>query len=202
MEKIKILGISGSLRQGSFNTSALRAIAGFVTASGKAAETAGAAGVEAEMEIYVPSDIPPFNGDFEQDMPAPIRDFKAKIRAADALIFSSPEYNYSISGVMKNALDCASRPYGDNPFAAKPGAILGVSNGRFGTARAYYDLYKVVSGLNIFAMNYPQILITNGGEKFDASGNLVDQETAEKLKAFTLALIEWTKKLKVAGLAK
>lgn len=178
------------MRKGSFNTAALRAISDFLPAD------------QAELEIFVPQDIPPFNGDFEKDMPAPIVDFKAKIRAADALIFSSPEYNYSISGVIKNAIDCASRPYGDNSFGTKPGAILGVSNGRFGTARAYYELHKVLSGLNVFVMNYPQILITNGPEKFDASGKLIDQETSEKLKTFAASLVDWTLKLKQAGLAK
>ena len=189
MDKMRILGISGSLRKGSFNTAALRAAVALLPEN-------------VEMEVITLGDLPLFNQDLELDLPVNVRDFKVKIKAADALLISSPEYNYSISGVLKNAIDWGSRPRGNNSFDAKPGAILGASSGRFGTARAYYDLHKICSGLNILLMNYPQILISDGKKKFDESGKLIDQETSDKLKIFVDALVEWTGKLKAAGLAK
>jgi chromate reductase len=189
MDKIKILAVSGSLRKNSFNTSALRA-----------AKTMLAEDVE--MEIFDISSIPLFNADFENAPPESIVKFKAAIRAADAILVSSPEYNYSVSGVLKNAIDAATRPHGDNPFSSKPGAIMGVSSGRFGTARGFYDLAKIMRGVNVFLMNYPEILITEGAKKFDENGNLVDEETAKKMHTFVSALADWTRKLKAAGIAK
>src|SRR5215213_2759259 len=120
-EKLKILGIAGSLRKGSFNQSALRAAAELVPDG-------------AEIEIYDIDGFPGFNQDQEQDPPAKVKEFKQKIHDADAILFCSPEYNYSIPGVLKNAIDWASRPYGDSAWNDKPVAIMGASVGALGTA--------------------------------------------------------------------
>ena len=118
-----ILGIAGSLRSGSINRAALRA-----------AQKMAPEGVR--LEIFELDGIPPFNQDEESRPPAKVVEFKARIRAADAILFVTPEYNYSIPGVLKNAIDWASRPYGDNAWDGKPAAIMGASGGANGTARA------------------------------------------------------------------
>lgn len=186
---MKIIGISGSLRAGSLNTALLRAAAEMLPAG-------------AELEVFVPAGLPLYSGDLEANLPQSVAAFKQKIKDADAVLFASPEYNYSVSGVLKNAIDWASRPKGTNSFDGKPGAIMGVSNGRFGTARAYYDLYKISGGLNLLLMNYPQMLVATGTEKFDQNGKLTDAETREKLQAFVNAFVDWTNKLKQGGIAK
>lgn len=186
---MRILGISGSLRTGSFNTAALHAI-GKLLPEG------------AELEVADLAGLPLYSQDLEANLPAAVVKFKESIKSADAVLIASPEYNYSISGVLKNAIDWASRPKGTNSFDGKPGAILGVSNGRFGTARAYYDAYKILSGLNVHLLNYPQMLVSEGGKKFNEQGQLADPEAVEKFKTFAAGLVDWTQKLKAGGIAK
>lgn len=180
---MKILGISGSLRKGSFNTGALKAAVELCPEG-------------AEIEIFDISTIPPFNQDQEADAPAVVVEFKEKIKAADAIIFSTPEYNYSIPGVLKNAIDWASRPYGKSAWDGKPAAIMGASGGGIATARAQYDLRKMMVFLNMFPINRPEVMIGNAGEKFDGEGNLTDEATRKFIADMLEALIAWTKKLK------
>src|SRR4030065_1261567 len=123
MKTISILGFAGSLRKDSYNKSILRAAIEFLPK-------------DTELEIFNLEGIPPFNQDIENQPPEKVREFKTKIRAADAILIATPEYNYSIPGVLKNAIDWASRPYGDNAFDGKPTAILGASIGMTGTGRA------------------------------------------------------------------
>ena len=104
--KLKVLGFAGSLRTGSYNKALLRAAENLLPEN-------------LILEIYDIDGIPPFNQDNEQNMPVKVKEFKSKIRGADALLIATPEYNYSVPGVLKNAIDCASRPYGDNPFALR-----------------------------------------------------------------------------------
>lgn len=182
-DKIRILGISGSLRKGSFNTSALRAAAELCPD-------------EAEIEICEIGNLPLFDQDFEQEPPAAVKEFKEKVAAADAILFSTPEYNYSISGVLKNAIDCGSRPYGHSAWDGKPAAIMGASGGAIGTARAQYDLRKMMVFLNMFPINKPEVMIGNAGSKFDAEGNLTDESTEQFIRQMLENLIAWTKKLK------
>ena len=125
--KLKILGFAGSLRAGSYNRALLRAATELLPD-------------DATLEIFDINGIPPFNQDLEMDMPAKVKEFKSKIRGADAILIATPEYNYSIPGVLKNAIDFASRPYGDNPFNDKPVAIMSASIGMLGGARAQYHL--------------------------------------------------------------
>ena len=181
-QTIKILGIAGSLRKGSYNQAALGAAASLVPAS-------------AEIEIYDIDGFSGFNQDLDQDPPGKVIEFKQKIREADAILFSSPEYNYSIPGVLKNAIDWASRPYGDSAWDGKPAAIMGVSPGNIGTARMQYHLRQVMVFLNMFPLNRPEIMIGNAAEKFDENGILTDEKTKEFIRKMLVSLVEWAHQL-------
>ncbi len=176
---IKILGIAGSLRRGSYNRAALR------TAQKLVADNT-------VLEIFELDKIPPFSEDLEKQMPQSVLNLKEKIRSADAVLFVTPEYNYSIPGVLKNAIDWASRPYGDNSWDSKPVAIMGASVGMLGTARAQYHLRQVFVFLNVYPLNRPEVMIANAADKFDKDGNLTDQKTREKIKELLDALVVWT----------
>ncbi len=121
--------------------------------------------------------------------------FKAAIRAADALLVATPEYNYSIPGVLKNAIDWATRPYGDNPFTGKPGAIFGASIGRMGTSRAQYHLRQVLTAVNVHTLNQPEVMIAEAAARFDADGRLIDDELRARLEKLLGALVRWTRRL-------
>lgn len=180
---IKILGISGSLRKDSYNTAALRAAAKLVP------EDVG-------IEVYDISGFPEFVQDQEKDPPAKVVEFKSKIRSADAILFSSPEYNYSVPGVLKNAIDWASRPYGDSAWDGKPAAIMGASPGAVGTARMQYHLRQIMVFLNMFPLNRPEVMINNCTTKFDENGELTDETTKKFIGDMLAALVDWTNKLK------
>ena len=167
MANTKILGIAGSLRKASFNRAALRAAQGLVPAG-------------ATLEILDLPDLPGFSQDSEKSPPPAVTDMKAKIRAADAILLVTPEYNYSIPGVLKNAIDWASRPYGDSAWKGKAVAIMGASVGALGTARAQYHLRQCFVFLDMACVNQPEVMISNAASKFDDKGNLTD-ETSKKL---------------------
>jgi chromate reductase len=185
--KLHIVGIAGSLRRGSYNRAALRA----------AAELAPA---NTEIETVSLQDIPSYNEDREKSPPESVADLKASIRTADAILFATPEYNYSIPGILKNAIDWASRPYGDSAWDDKPAAIMGASISPIGTARAQYHLRQILSYLNMYAINKPEVLITVAPEKCNSSGDFVDLETREHIKELIEALVSWTTRLKKAQL--
>jgi len=178
-KQIKILGIAGSLRRESYNKSALRAATQLVPEG-------------ASIEIFDIAGIPAFNQDDEQDPPAEIVEFKKKIREADAILFVTPEYNYSVPGVLKNAIDWASRPYGDSAWSGKPAAIMGASVGSIATARAQYHLRQMFVFLNIFAVNQPEVMIGAAHEKFDSEGNLTDEATKGLIRALLQNLVAET----------
>lgn len=175
-EHINILGIAGSLRRESYNKSALRAATQLVPEG-------------ASIEIFDIAGIPEFNQDNEQDPPAKIVEFKKKIREADAILFVTPEYNYSVPGVLKNAIDWASRPYGDSAWSGKPAAIMGASVGAIATARAQYHLRQMFVFLNIFAVNQPEVMIGAAHEKFDSEGNLTDETTKGLIRSLLQNLV-------------
>jgi chromate reductase, NAD(P)H dehydrogenase (quinone) len=180
---INILGICGSLRRESYNRAALRA-----------ATLLAPAGVT--IDTFDLHDIPGFNQDNEQNPPAKVVDLKRKIRAADALLFVTPEYNYSIPGVLKNAIDWASRPYGDSAWSGKPAAIMGASIGGIGTARAQYHLRQMFVFLNVLAINQPEVMIGNAADRFDTRGNLTDDKTKELIRQLLQGLVTWTERLR------
>ena len=185
-EKIKVLGIAGSLRKDSYNRALLRAAVGLVPP-------------EAEIEIFDIAPFPPYNQDLDTALPPVVVGFKQKVKAADAILFVTPEYNYSISGVLKNAIDWASRPYGDNSWDGKPAAVMGASLGMLGTARAQYHLRQTFVFLDMHAVNRPEVMVPFAKDKFDASGNLTDEQTKVKVKELLAALVLWTKRLKNAS---
>ncbi len=184
MEKtIRILGFAGSLRKDSFNKSLLRAAIEVVPS-------------DAKLETFDLEGIPPFNQDLETQPPEKVKEFKAKIRGADAILIATPEYNYSIPGVLKNAIDWASRPYGDNALEGKPVALMGASIGMLGTARAQYHLRQAFVWLNMYPLNQPEVMVPFANEKIDNDGNVTDPKTKEKIKELLESLVIWTRTLK------
>jgi chromate reductase, NAD(P)H dehydrogenase (quinone) len=128
------------------------------------------------------------------DMPAKVKEFKSKIRGADAILIATPEYNRSVPGVLKNAIDFASRPLGDNPFNDKPIAIMSASIGMLGGVNAQYDLRKITRYLNVHPVNIPEVIVTQN--KFDSNGRLTDENTGRLLKQLLENLVIWTKKMR------
>src|SRR6185503_5099998 len=179
---IRILGIAGSLRRQSYNRGALRA----------ATELAPEG---ATVEVFELDGLPAFNQDEDQNPPAKVVELKKRIREADAILFVTPEYNYSIPGVLKNAIDWASRPYGDSAWDGKPAAIMGASVGGIGTARAQYHLRQMMVFLNMFPVNQPEVMIGNASERFDASGNLTDDATKDFIRQLLRSLTDWTRRI-------
>ncbi len=184
-KKIRILGFAGSLRKQSFNRALLSAAYEIVPDN-------------ATLETFDLEGIPPFNQDLENDPPEKVKDFKAEIRAADAILIVTPEYNYSIPGVLKNAIDWASRPYGDNAFEGKPVAVMGASMGMLGTARAQYDLRRSFVFLNMHPMNQPEVMVPFAQDKVDDNGRVKDEKTRQKIRELLEGLVIWTRRTKLA----
>src|SRR5215216_3444472 len=170
---VRILGIAGSLRRQSYNRAALRTATRLAT-----------------IDIFEIDGIPLYSEDDEQDPPTKVTELKRRIRESDAVLFVTPEYNYSIPGVLKNAIDWASRPYGDSAWWGKPAAIMGASVGAFGTARAQYHLRQVMVFLNMFPINQPEVMIGNASERFDAEGNLTHNATREFIRQLLQNLVD------------
>src|SRR5688572_29819694 len=179
---IKILGIAGSLRKRSYNRAALRA-AVQLAPEGAAVDT------------FELDGIPGFNQDEEMNPPPQVVQLKRRVREADAILFVTPEYNYSVPGVLKNAIDWASRPFGDSAWAGKPAAIMGASVGAIGTARAQYHLRQLMVFLNMFPVNQPEVMIGNASQRFDSEGNLTDEQTKEFIRQLLQNLVEWERRI-------
>lgn len=179
---LRLLGIAGSLRRGSYNRAALR-VATTLVPEGATLETFDLAG------------IPGFNEDDERTPPATVVELKRRIRAADAVLIVTAEYNYSVPGVLKNAIDWASRPYGDSAWSGKPAAIMGASVGNTGTARAQYHLRQIFVFLNMFPINQPELMIGNAATRFDGDGNLTDETTRQRIGELLRRLVDWTRRL-------
>lgn len=172
-----ILGIAGSLRQGSLNTAALRSCAALLP-DGVTFSLADLSGV------------PLYNEDLRvQDLPPSVQQLREQIKAADAIVIATPEYNYSFPGVLKNAIDWASRPP-EQPFDGKPIALIGATPGGLGTSRAQYQLRQVFIYLNGHVLNRPEVMISAAPSKFDADGKLVDETTTENLRKLLTALCD------------
>lgn len=140
--------------------------------------------------------IPPFNQDLEKNPHEKVKALKEKIQAADGLLIVTPEYNYSIPGVLKNAIDAASRPYGTSPFGGKPVAIMSASVGMLGGARAQYHLRQALVFLDAYPINHPEIMVAFAEQKFDQTGRLTDEATRAKVKELLAALVGWVNKLR------
>jgi chromate reductase len=181
MSRTRIFGFAGSLRKDSYNKGILRATADLLPN-------------ETELEIFDLEGIPLFSQELELNPPAKVREFKEKIEAADALLIVTPEYNYSMPGVLKNAIDWGSRPYGDNSFDEKPVAIMGASIGSLGSVRAQHHLRQSCVFLNMHLLNKPEVMVGNVNEKFDANGKLTDEKTKEIIRSLIVNLVAWRKK--------
>ena len=181
---ITILGIAGSLRRQSYNRGALRAATKLLPEG-------------ATLDVFELDGIPGFNQDQEQNPPAKVVELKKRVRGADAILFVTPEYNYSIPGVLKNAIDWASRPYGDSAWNGKPAAIMGASIGGIATARAQYHLRQIMVFLNMFPINQPEVMIGNAADRFDAEGNLTDETTKDYIRRLLQNLVEWTMRIQM-----
>jgi chromate reductase len=183
MTPVRVLGISGSLRKGSYNSALLRT----------AIELAPA---DVTIERADLSEVPLYNGDVEaQGFPAPVQRLRDQVSAADALLIATPEYNYSIPGVLKNAIDWVSRPVkGKQPFDGKPVALMG-TGGRFGSARSQYHLRQVFVFLNLLPINKPEVQIANAWEAFDAEGRLKDEKARKLVTELVANLAAWTRQL-------
>lgn len=177
-----ILGIAGSLRKQSFNRALLRA-AQELTPQGTTIET------------FELDGIPGFNQDDEANPPAKAAELKQRVRSADAILFVTPEYNYSIPGVLKNAIDWASRPYGDSAWNGKPVAVMGASVGSIGTARAQYHLRQTFVFLNMYAVNQPEVMLGNAHKHFDQDGKLTDETAKQLIRQLLEELVSWTRRL-------
>ena len=182
---IRVAGICGSLREGSLNKGLLRA----------AVELAPAG---MEIQIYTRlGDIPPYNDDvFQKGDPEPVADLKKFIGVADAILISTPEYNYGVPGVLKNAIDWASRPAGKSALNRKPAAILGCSPGLGGTIRAQHALRQSFVFTETHVMSQPEIKIPSAATLFDASAKLTDETTRQHVKKFLEAFVTWIGRFK------
>ena len=178
---VRILGFAGSLRRASFNRALLRVAVSLAPA-------------DAVIETFDLIPIPPFNEDVRvAGEPAAVTEFKARVRAADGLLIVTPEYNYSIPGVLKNAIDWLSRPPAESPLKAKPAAILGASNGGFGTVRSQLHLRQVLLGSGMHGMPGPELMVSRAQDKFDAEGNLTDEKTRDGVRAVVTALVAFAR---------
>ena len=184
MEKqIRILAFAGSLRKGSYNKALVRA----------AVELAPE---NVAMEVFDLEGIPPYNQDLENTPPERVNEFKDKIKSADALLIATPEYNYSVPGVLKNAIDWASRPKVGNPLEGKPVAIMCASIGRLGGARAQYHLRQSFVFLNMHPVNQPEVMLPSAADNIDPNGRLTNEQTRVLIRQLLEALVAWTNRLK------
>ena len=180
--KLRILGISGSGRKNSYNTALLEA----------AKELAPDNVV---VEIYDVSGFPLYNQDLEARMPEEVKEFKKKIREADAILIATPEHNYTITAVLKNAIEWGNRPPNEASWNEKPAAIMSASSGARGGARAQLHLRQIMVDLNMHAINRPLLLVANASEKFDANMKLTDPQIGQTLHNLLLQLEEWARRV-------
>ena len=181
--QVKTLGISGSLRKGSYNTAALRAAAELLPEG-------------MTLEVADISQFPLYNEDVRQaGFPPPVQKLRDQILAADALLFDTPENNYSMPGVLKNAIDWASRPP-NQPFDGKPVGIMGATPSLWGTTRAQYHLRQSCVYLNMLPVNKPEVFIAGAQSKFDAELRLTDKTTRDIIAQLLVALRDWTRRLR------
>jgi chromate reductase len=176
---LKVLGFAGSLRQASYNRALL-----------SAAQALAPDGMV--IDIFDLAPVPLYSGDVEAEGDPPgVAAFKAAIRAADAVLMVTPEYNHGVPGVMKNAVDWASRPAREAPLGGKPVGIIGASPGMTGSARGQSQLRQAFEFTNSYCMPQPELLVFKAHEKFDDDGRLTDEATVRYLGRYLAAFLEW-----------
>ncbi|SEN50474.1 NADPH-dependent FMN reductase [Lihuaxuella thermophila] len=174
--QVHIVGICGSLRKDSWNRKLLFNASQLLPN-------------DYRFTLADISSIPPFNEDLESQLPQPVTDLARLAESADAFLISTPEYNYSVPGVLKNVLDWLSRPSAGAPLALKPVAIMGATPGLFGTARAQTHLRDILFGVNMVPVNRPEVLVPQVHTKFDEHGMLTDATTRNFLQQLMDALV-------------
>ncbi|HXI81413.1 MAG TPA: NADPH-dependent FMN reductase [Verrucomicrobiae bacterium] len=185
-DRLTFIGIAGSLRRASFNRGLIRA----------AVDVAPSGTVVIPYDL---GDIPLFNADIEAEGDPPaVTAFKEAIAVADAMVIASPEYNHCVPGVLKNAIDWASRPARRSVLTNKPVAIMGASSGRGGTARAQAHLRDGLTYTNGMVLPLPEVLVDLAGDKFDSDGNLTDPSTRQEVRDLLVALAAWTRRLRAS----
>src|SRR5207253_10472942 len=182
LSKVAILGIAGSGRKGSFNSALLEAAKQLLPP-------------DATLEVVDVSRLPLYNQDLEHDIPEVVKEFKKKIRGADAILFATPEHNYSITAVLKNAIEWGNRPPRDASWSGKPVAIISASTSLRGGARAQLHLRQIMIDLNMYPINRPQLMVANAREKFSEDLQLTDEESRQTLRDVLSSLVKWTLKL-------
>jgi chromate reductase len=176
-----ILGIAGSLRKASYNLGLLRAAADLLPPG-------------VSLDIVTLGDIPSYNADAQaQGDPFAVEELKRKIAMADAVLIATPEYNYSMPGVLKNAIDWVSRPPKTCGMRRKPVGIIGASSGESGTMRSQLALRQVFVFLDAYVLAQPEFRLPRAGEKSDENGVLIDEEQRERLRAYIAALVAWAR---------
>lgn len=176
---MRIVAISGSLRKASYNRAILFALAD-VAPSGLA------------LEIQPIRDLPFFDQDVEAEgTPEPVQQLRDAVAAADGLLIATPEYNAGVPGVLKNTVDWLSRPPGRSVLTGKPCAVLGVTPGQLGTARAQAQLRAALEFSSAPILPGPQVFVGRARERFDADGRLTDDKTREYLGTFLQAFVRW-----------
>ena len=180
--KVAILAISGSGRKRSFNSALLEAAKQLLPEN-------------ATLEVVDVSRLPLYNQDLEHDMPEEVKEFKKKIRGADAILLATPEHNYSITAILKNAIEWGNRPPKDASWSGKPAAIISASTSLRGGARAQLHLRQIMIDLNMYPINRPLLLVANAKDKFNENLQLTDEETLQTLRDVLSSLVEWTRKL-------
>ena len=183
--EITVAAMVGSLRGGSYNQALYRAALELAPSTMR-------------LQALSIGDLPHYSPDVDQpgELPVAAERFRADLRSADALLIVTPEYNHSLSGVLKNALDWASRPYDDAPVHDKPAAIMGASGSATGAARAQLHLRSISGALRLLMLPSPNVMVSNAAEKFDAAGNLTDQATRDQVAKLLSALEAWTRRLR------
>lgn len=181
---ILVLGFAGSLRRGSYNRALLRNASELMPPG-------------ARLEIFDLEGIPAFNQDLEADMPKKVIEFKRRIRSADGILIATPEHNFTIPGVLKNAIDWASRPHGDNSFHGKPVALMSASTGMLGGARAQYHLRQAFFYLDMRQIIKPEVFVAFARQKFDESGRLLDQQVRDLIGQLLRSLVDLARRVKV-----
>lgn len=184
---MKIVGLVGSLRAKSFN--------GYLFEAARELTPAGVVLERAEI-----GDLPLYNEDLRVDggFPPEAERLRRAMSGADAILLVTPEYNYSTSGVLKNAIDWASRPP-DQPFDDKAVGIISASPAAFGGVRAHYHLRQMLVYLNARILNRPEIMVANAGSKFDEAGRLTDEPTRDLVRQHMEGLVAWAKRLKASA---
>ena len=177
-ELTKILGFAGSIRHGSYNRALIRTAVELCPQG-------------ASIDVFNLDGFPLFSQDYEKNPPPSVVEFKKKIMKSDALLIATPEHNYTIPSVLTNAMEWASRPYGDNSFKNKPVAIMSASTGMIAGARAQYHLRQSLVFLEMFPLNQPEVMVPDCADKIDEGGLVHDELTREKIIELLRALIAW-----------